>query len=145
MRFSKKTEYALRAVLILADHPPNQTLQIQELSSISGVSVKFLEQILLALKKEGILRSKRGVGGGYQLDLPARSITLGQVIRVMDGDLCNLSSTTTSHDTPAYAGSSGLQTRFSEIDTQINQVLNDTSLEEILSMDRPKDVLAFDI
>lgn len=145
MRFSKKSEYALRAALILADRPPNKTLQIQELSGISGVSVKFLEQILLAMKKEGILRSKRGVGGGYQLDRPARSITLGEVIRVMDGDLCNLSSTTTAHDTPEYAGSSGLQTRFSEIDVQINQILNDTSLEEILSLNRPKDVLVFDI
>ncbi|MFK5921011.1 MAG: Rrf2 family transcriptional regulator [Verrucomicrobiota bacterium] len=145
MRFSKKSEYALRAVLILADRPPNQTLQIQELSEISGVSVKFLEQILLAMKKDGILRSKRGVGGGYQLDRPPRSITLGEIILVMDGDLCDLNSSTKAHGTPEYPGSSGLQTCFAEIDEQINQLLNNRTIEEILSMDRPKDMLVFDI
>ncbi len=145
MRFSKKSEYALRAVLILADCPPNQTLQIQELSVISGVSVKFLEQILLVMKKGGILRSKRGVGGGYQLDRPARSITLGEIIQLMDGGLCELSGITDSHGTPEYPGSAGLQTCFREIDEQVNEALQERTIEEVLSMDRPKDILAFEI
>jgi len=145
MRFSKKSEYALRAVLILANSPPNQTLQIQELSEISGVSVKFLEQILLTLKREGILRSKRGVGGGYQLNRPARSITLGEIITLMDGDLCSLSSVTDSPGTPEYPGSAGLQTCFREIDAQVNEALQEKTIEEVLSMDRPKDILAFEI
>ena len=145
MRFSKKSEYALRAVLILANSPPNQNLQIQELSEISGVSVKFLEQILLALKKGGILRSKRGVGGGYQIDRPARSVTLGEIISLMDGDLCALSSVTDSPGTPEYPGSGGLQTCFREIDEQVNEALQERTIEEVLSMDRPKDILAFEI
>jgi len=145
MRFSKKSEYALRAVLILANSPPNKTLQIQELSKISGVSVKFLEQILLVLKKGGILRSKRGVGGGYQLDRPSRSVTLGEIIKLMDGDLCSLSSATDSAGTPDYPGSAGLQTYFREIDKQVNEALQDKTIEEVLSMDRPKDILAFEI
>ena len=145
MRFSKKSEYALRAVLILANSPPNQTLQIQELSKISGVSVKFLEQILLALKKGGILRSKRGVGGGYQLDRPARTVTLGEIISQMDGDLCALSSITDSPGIPEYPGSGGLQTCFREIDEHVNETLLEKTVEDILSMDRPKDMLAFEI
>ena len=145
MRFSKKSEYALRAVLILANKPPNQSIQIQELSDISGVSVKFLEQILLALKKGGILRSKRGVGGGYQLDRPSRSITLGEIIELMDGDLCSLSSITDSSGIPDYPGSAGLQTCFREIDQQVNDALRDKTIEEVLAMDRPKDILAFEI
>ncbi len=145
MKFSKKSEYALRAVLILANSPPNKTMQIQELSEISGVSVKFLEQILLALKKGGILRSKRGVGGGYQLDRPARSITLGGIIKLLDGDLCNLSNATDAPGTPEYPGSAGLQTCFREIDEQVNEALQERTIEEVLSMDRPKDILAFEI
>jgi len=145
MRFSKKSEYALRAVLILANSPPNQTLQIQELSGISGVSVKFLEQILLVLKKGGILRSKRGVGGGYQIDRPTRSVTLGEIIKLMDGDLCALSNITESPGTPEYPGSAGLHACFREIDEQVNEALLDRTIEEVLSMDRPKDILAFEI
>lgn len=145
MRFSKKSEYALRAVLILANSPPNQTLQIQELSEASGVSVKFLEQILLVLKKGGILRSKRGVGGGYQLNCPARSITLGEIIKQMDGDLCSLSNTAGLHDSPEHPGSAGLQTCFREIDEQVNEALESKTIEEVLSMDHPGDSLAFEI
>lgn len=145
MRFSKKSEYALRAVLILANSPLNKTLQIQDLSRISGVSVKFLEQILLTLKKGGTLRSKRGVGGGYQLDRPARSITLGEIIKLMDGDLCSLSSATDSPGIPDYPGAVGLQTCFRKIDGQVNDALLEITVEEVLSMDRPKDILAFEI
>lgn len=145
MRFSKKSEYGLRAVLILANSPPHQTLQIQELSETSGVSVKFLEQILLVLKKGGILRSKRGVGGGYQLNRPARSVTLGEIIRLMDGDLCSLSNAAGLHDFPEHPGSAGLQTCFREIDAQVNEALEGKTIEEVLSMDQPRDSLAFEI
>jgi len=145
MRFSKKSEYALRAVLILANSPPNQTLQIQELSESSGVSVKFLEQILLVLKKGGILRSKRGVGGGYQLNRPARSITLGEVIKLMDGALCSLSDAGGSQDCPEHPGSVGLQSCFREIDGQVNAALEGKTIEEVLSMDYPGENLAFEI
>ncbi len=145
MRFSKKSEYALRAVLILANSPPNQTLQIQELSDSSGVSVKFLEQILLVLKKGGILRSKRGVGGGYQLNRPARSVTLGEVIKLMDGALCSLSSAGGAQDSPEHPGSAGLQTCFREIDEQVNAALEGKTIEEVLSMDHPGENLAFEI
>jgi len=145
MRFSKKSEYALRAVLILANSPPNQTLQIQELSETSGVSVKFLEQILLALKKGGILRSRRGVGGGYQLNRQARSVTLAEIIRLMDGDLCSLSNAAGLHGAPEHPGSVGLQTCFREIDEQVNEALEGRTIEEVLSMDHPRDSLAFEI
>jgi len=131
--------------MILANSPPNKTLQIQELSVISSVSVKFLEQILLVLKKGGILRSKRGVGGGYQLDRPARSVTLGEIITLMDGDLCSLSSATDAAGTPEYPGSAGLKTCFREIDEHVNEALRNRTVEEVLSMDRPKDILAFEI
>ncbi|MCC6882459.1 MAG: Rrf2 family transcriptional regulator, partial [Verrucomicrobiales bacterium] len=90
MRISKKAEYALRAALILAAAAPGRTLQIQELAESGTIPVKFLEQILLALKNGGLLRSKRGVGGGYQLDRPPRSISVGEIITIIDGSLSGL-------------------------------------------------------
>jgi Rrf2 family protein len=67
MRISRKAEYALRALLLLARGNPDKVHQIQEVSEAGRIPVKFLEQILLTLRNHGILSSKRGVGGGYTL------------------------------------------------------------------------------
>jgi Rrf2 family protein len=83
MRISKKSEYALRALVVFARHP--RTHQIRELSMKENIPMKFLEQILLALRHGGLLASKRGVGGGYTLRVEAARITVGEVIRIMDG------------------------------------------------------------
>ncbi|GMV33599.1 MAG: Rrf2 family transcriptional regulator [Chloroflexi bacterium CFX1] len=91
MRLSKRGEYGLRAMIALAEpankgHSPRM-MQIKEISILEGISAKFLEQILLALKNNGLLHSKMGVGGGYYLAKPAKEITLGQVFRVLDGPI----------------------------------------------------------
>ena len=65
MRISRKSEYALRALVSLARE--RRSWGIQELSERENIPVKFLEQILLALRHAGLLTSKRGVGGGYTL------------------------------------------------------------------------------
>ena len=90
MRLSKRGEYGLRAMIMLAapspdGHPP--IVQIREISQHEQIPAKFLEQILLALKNAGLLHSKMGVGGGYHLAKPATEISLGQIIRVLDGPL----------------------------------------------------------
>lgn len=87
MKLSKKTEYALRALSELALHADQGNLQSQELSRRENIPVKFLEQILLVLKNAGILQSRRGAGGGYTLNRPAVQITLGEVIRLIEGPL----------------------------------------------------------
>jgi Rrf2 family protein len=85
MRISKKSEYALRALTVFARDPRSH--QVQELSKMENIPVKFLEQILLALRHGGLLTSKRGVGGGYTLRIEASRITVGRVIRIMDGPI----------------------------------------------------------
>ena len=85
MRIFKKSEYALRALLVFARNP--RSYQIQELSARENIPVKFLEQILLALRHGGLLNSRRGVGGGYALRVEAGRITVGEVIRIMDGPI----------------------------------------------------------
>lgn len=86
MRVSKKAEYALRALVAMA-RPPARSWSIHELASGERIPIKFLEQILLSLRRAGILNSKRGVGGGYTLVRPPEDIRLGQVIAVFDGPL----------------------------------------------------------
>lgn len=88
MRLSKRGEYGLRAMIDLATwKPDNGVFQIKEIAEHEHIPGKFLEQILLTLKNAGLLRSKMGIGGGYSLARPADQITLGQIIRVLDGPL----------------------------------------------------------
>src|SRR5437867_1455015 len=87
---SQKTKYAVRALLRLAREHGNPPLLIADLAKQEGIPRKFLELILLELKNHGILRSKRGKSGGYGLSRTPDSITIGQIVRLMEGPLAPL-------------------------------------------------------
>lgn len=87
MRISKKCEYALCALIYLALNYDKGLTQIQDIVKKENIPEKFLEQILLNLKNSGFLQSKRGVGGGYFLSKLPDKITLGKIIRLIDGPL----------------------------------------------------------
>jgi len=87
MKLSKKSEYGLRALLELTLAYDQATLQRHDIATRQHIPVEFLEQILLALKRAGLLSSRRGMKGGYTLIKPPEQITLGQVIRILDGPL----------------------------------------------------------
>lgn len=99
MRLSKKGEYAIRALIELgleSTEPQGQLLQIATVAKRTNIPEKFLEQILLALKNGGFLKSKRGVDGGYCLNRPADEIMLGEIVRLMDGPLAPIPCVSTS-------------------------------------------------
>ena len=85
MKISKKAEYALRAVIKIARHSQMKPIQISEISESEIIPVKFLEQILVILKKESILKSKRGANGGYLLNKNPRDISVGIILETIDG------------------------------------------------------------
>jgi Rrf2 family protein len=87
MRVSKKTDYALRAIFTLVDHFGRGSIPIRELSRRNDVPKKFLEQILLAMKKRGWVESSPGLRGGYVLAKTPNKITMGEVVRHFDGIL----------------------------------------------------------
>ena len=87
---SQKAKHALRALLALARHPEGELVLVGDVAEQEHLPRKFLELILLDLRKHGILYSQRGKGGGYCLAKPASQITFGQVIRIMDGPLAPL-------------------------------------------------------
>jgi Rrf2 family protein len=84
---SKKSKYGLKAVMELAGESGRGPILISELADRQRLPRKFLEAILLELKRHGILQSKKGKGGGYFLHRDPSEITLGQVIRVLEGPL----------------------------------------------------------
>ncbi len=89
MKLSKKGEYALRSLINLgiAVEVKRSLVQVSELADNEQMPVKFLEQIMQALKEAGLVASVRGKFGGYRLAKPAREITIGQVVRLIDGPL----------------------------------------------------------
>ncbi|WEX77936.1 Rrf2 family transcriptional regulator [Sinorhizobium numidicum] len=84
---TKKGKYGLKALVDLARLQQGETAFINEIALRNNIPKKFLDTILLELRNAGILRSKKGPGGGYSLSRPASEIYIGHVIRTLDGPL----------------------------------------------------------
>jgi Rrf2 family protein len=87
MRITYKGDYALKTTLDLAIHYGNSPITIHDLAKRADMPIKFLEQILLDLKRGGFVESRRGKVGGYLLAKPPSQIKLGEVIRFIDGPI----------------------------------------------------------
>ncbi len=92
MKVSKKGEYGVRALCHLAERHGEGVVQIREIARLESIPWKFLEGILLQLKSAGIVRSRRGIDGGYALARPPNEIAMGEVIRLLDGPLAPMGS-----------------------------------------------------
>ena len=88
---SKKSQYAFKALSYLVEKRENGPILISEISENKNIPLKFLENILLQLKKAEILDSKKGKGGGYFFKLKPSQIPLARVIRLLDGPIAPLS------------------------------------------------------
>ncbi len=87
MRLSTQSRYGVRAIFDIAYHSAGLETQVKDISRRQGISQRYLEQIFQKLKRAGIVRSKRGPAGGYFLGKKPEDITLGEVIRVTEGDI----------------------------------------------------------
>lgn len=137
MRLSKRGEYGLRAMIILAhayNEAPDAMVQIKEISEQDKIPGKYLEQILLALKNAGMLQSRMGIGGGYYLARQPKDITLGQIIRVLDGPLAPIRCV--SHMAYEPCGcpderTCGLRMVMGDVRNAIADILDNTTLEDV--------------
>ncbi|MFZ2868661.1 RrF2 family transcriptional regulator [Zavarzinia sp.] len=96
---SQKAKYAFKALLVLASRP-GETVAIEDIAAHSGVPRKFLEHILLDLKAAGFIASRRGRAGGYIMARAAESMTVGSVLRVIDGPVAPLPCLSQHHYRP---------------------------------------------
>jgi Rrf2 family protein len=87
---SKKSKYALKALMVLAKEYGQGPVLISDVAQREGIPRKFLELILLELKNQGILQSKKGKGGGYFLNREPRLVSVGHIIRILDGPIAPL-------------------------------------------------------
>ena len=132
MRVTAKGEYATQAVLLLSLEYP-EVVTIHEIAQRHHIPLKYLEQILLELKRGGILESRRGVNGGYTLARAPEKVSVGEVLRIVDGAFAESSCL---HN-EALGGvcveghSCGLKQTWRDVQGAVEKILFATSFEEI--------------
>jgi Rrf2 family cysteine metabolism transcriptional repressor len=124
MRISAKGEYAIRALLDLAVHHGEGLVPIQEVARRQGIPQRYLEQVLLLLKRAGFLESKRGSAGGYQLVRAPAAISVGEVLRAVEGRLTALDVAGRNPTRTSDGGSSDLAPLWQEISTAVATVID---------------------
>lgn len=135
MHITAKSDYALRAVLTLAGRPED-VVPIGVIVDEQGLPRKFLEGILGDLRRAGIVRTQRGGQGGYGLARPAGDITLGAVLRAVDGPLAEVRGL--RPDETSYGGSAEhLPEVWVAVRVALRQVLDDTTVAQVLAGQLP--------
>ena len=138
MQISAKTDYAVRALLSLAAREPG-LVKVDLVVTEQGMPRKFVEAILAELRRAGLVRSQRGADGGYALARPAAEITLGSVLRAVDGPLAEVRGLR-PHET-TYAGvAEHLPDVWVAVRAALRQVLDETTLAQVLSGKPPSHV-----
>ncbi|MEL7565726.1 MAG: Rrf2 family transcriptional regulator [Dehalobacterium sp.] len=87
MKLSTKGRYGLRAMLDLAIHSAEGHVALNSIAERQGISVNYLEQVFSALRKAGLVKSVKGAQGGYTLGDKTSNLTVGNILRVLEGDL----------------------------------------------------------
>ena len=85
MKLSTRSRYGTRLMIDLAEHGLEKFVQLKDVARRQGISLKYLEQIVIPLKKANYLLSARGAGGGYKLSKPPEEITVGEIVALLDG------------------------------------------------------------
>src|SRR4051812_38364185 len=134
---SKKTKYAIKALVILgknADQPP---MQIQKIAEMERIPKKFLEQILLDLRNAGYLYSKKGAGGGYSLNKDPKEIFLVNILRITDGPVAMLPCASLNFyhkcDECHQETTCGIRDVFVEVRDATLNILSKTSIADVIS------------
>jgi Rrf2 family protein len=139
LKITAKGIYALNALLDLSyRYTDDVVIPLAEIASRRRMPLKFLEQIMLILKKAGYVTSRRGIGGGFTLKKPPDSITVGQVIRLVEGDLDifsgispNENKTELNHPLEKYE-EMAIQEMRRDIVTAIDTVVNSVTLADLI-------------
>ncbi len=138
MEILAKTDYGVRAMLGLADRAPD-LVKIDVLIGEQRMPRKFLESILVDLRRAGLVRSQRGAEGGYALALPAAQISIGAIIRAVDGPLAEVRGQ--RPEQTIYTGvAEHLPQVWVAVRASLRQVLDETTLQQVLDGKLPDHV-----
>lgn len=130
---SKKSKYALKALMSLARRQDQGPVLIADLASQEQLPRKFLELILLELRNSGVLQSRKGKGGGYLLARRPEQISLGEVLRTLDGSLALLPCLDQAGSQECEeADICGLKAVMQDVQQEIDRILDNTTLTDLI-------------
>jgi Rrf2 family protein len=131
MQIKAATDYAIRALLSLAAHEPD-LVKVATIVAEQGLPRKFVEAILSELRRAGMVRSQRGADGGYALTRPATEITLGAIVRAVDGPLAEVRGLR-PHETTYTGVAEHLPEVWVAVRAALRRVLDEVTLAQVLS------------
>jgi Rrf2 family protein len=144
VRVSAKVDYAVRAMAQLAADQTDGPVKADQISKAQGIPLKFLLGILNELKRARLVRSQRGLVGGFELGGPAESITVADIIRAIDGPLANVRDTSLSE--LSYTGpAKGMKDVWMAVRTSLRSVLERVTLADLVAGELPESVKAMAI
>jgi len=141
MHVTAKADYAVRAVVELADSAQDSPRKVDEVAQAQKIPVSFLENILTQLRSSGIVRSQRGPEGGYWLAQPADEVNLAQIIRAVEGPLVGVRGQ--RPEEVEYVGSAeSLQQVWIALRANLRKVLENVTVADVAEGRLPKEILA---
>lgn len=134
LKLSTKGRYGLRALIDLAQHSENEPVSITSIASRQGISERYLEQLMSMLKKAGLIKSIRGAGGGYVLDKEMKEISVGDVLRALEGNLEPVECSGLNPEA-GCSSSSECVTKYvwQRINDSINKTVDEIKLDQLVS------------
>jgi Rrf2 family protein len=145
---SMKAKYAIRALSVLAKNP-DQTMQIKKIAEEADAPQKFLEAILLDLRNHGIVNSKRGIFGGYHLTKQPDEISIGNLLRIIDGPLAPIRcASVTAYqrcDDCVDEKTCSIRKAMLEVRNAISYVLDNKTLAQMVEMPTRPEFIQYEI
>ena len=133
MKITTKGRYGLRALIDLAQYSEIEPVSINSIANRQGISERYLEQLMTLLKKAGIIKSIRGAGGGYVLAKEMEDISVGDVLRALEGSLEPVECAAFNEEDSCQAAG-GCVTKYvwQKINESINQTVNEISIKQLV-------------
>ena len=139
MRISAKVDYAVRAAVELAAAEDEEPIKGEVIAEAQGIPLKFLENILGELKHVGIVKSRRGAQGGYWLAKPANEVSLGDIVRAVEGPLASVRGEG-PEDLEYKGGAAPLQRVWIALRANLRAVMDEVSLADVVADELPAQV-----
>lgn len=133
MKLSTKGRYGLRALIDLAQYSEIEPVSISSIAARQGISERYLEQLMAMLKKAGLVKSIRGAGGGYVLTKETKEISVGDVLRALEGNLEPVECAA-FHPEEGCEAAGGCVTKYvwKKINESINQTVDEIKLDQLV-------------
>ncbi len=132
MNFTAREEYGLLAVLHLGLHGSSEAVQSREIACAEEIPEQFLEQVMAALRRAGVVRSIRGASGGYVLARPAREVTAGDVLRALSGPIVPIRCLDAGAERCERLENCVITDLWQRVESGILKVLDSTTIQDLV-------------